>query len=337
MSVTHSGVGSWPGQDVAAAVRLTLGELPDGAYLPELPGRGPGSDMIGRALGALGALDGVGVDLQPSGWRLTEGTSLLQRRAYATLRDDLDLLEEQAQGFAGPLRVTLTGPLTLAGSVELPRGGAALGDSGATRDLRDALAEASARLVGEVARRVPGAQVGLQWDEPLLGAIRAGTVRTASGLRRLPAWGSQEVIGHLRPLVEQVVAAGVDPARTLVHSCARSIGISDLVAAGVGGVGLDVDMLGTADLDAIAGLLEVGRVLHLGVAPTAVADVLPTVDALARRALRVLRPLELGPVIADRVVLTPACGLAGWTVRPATALLRRLGSAAAIVDEELAR
>jgi len=334
MTVRHSGVGSWPGQDAAAAVRLTLGELPDGAYLPELPARGPGSDMIGRALGALAE---VGADLQPSGWRLTEGRSLLQRRAHATLRDDLDILEEQAQGFAGALRVTLTGPLTLAASVELPRGGAALGDPGATRDLRDALAEASAMLARDVARRVPGAVIGLQWDEPLLGAIRSGAVRTASGLRRLPAWGGQEVIGHLRPLADRVVAGGLDPARTLVHSCSPSIGIDDLVAAGIGGVGVDVDTLTATDLDAIAGLLEGGRALHLGVAPTAVADALPTVDALARRALRVLQPLELGPVIAERLVLTPACGLAGWTERPATVLLRRLGSAAAIVGEELAR
>ncbi len=334
MSVTHSGVGSWPGGDVAAAVRLTLGELPDGAYLPELPARGPGSDMIGRALGALA---GLGADLQPSGWRLVEGRSLAQRRAHATLRDDLDILEEQAQGFAGPLRVTLTGPLTLAAAVELPRGGAVLGDPGATRDLRDALGEASVDLVGDVVRRVPGAAVSVQWDEPLLGAVRAGTVRTASGLRFLPSWGSQEVIGHLRPLVDRVTASGVDPARTLVHSCARGIGIGDLVQAGVGGVGLDVDTLVRPDLDALAGLLDGGRTVHLGVAPTAVPDVVPTADALARRALRVLRPLELGPAIADRVVLTPACGLAGWTERPATALLRRLGAAAKIVDEELAR
>ncbi|MEA5154516.1 hypothetical protein [Raineyella sp.] len=334
MSVTHSGVGSWPGQDIAATVRLTLGELPDGAYLPELPARGPGTEMIGRTLGTLTEL---GADLQPSGWRLVEGRSLAQRRARAALRDDLDILAEQAQGFTGPLRVTLTGPLTLAAAVELPRGGAALGDAGATRDLRDALAEASVDLITDVTRVVPGAAVGLQWDEPLLGAVRAGTVRTASGLRRLPSWGSQEVIAHLRPLLDRVTAAGLDRARTLVHSCARGIGIDDLVAAGVGGVGIDIDTLTRPDLDALAGLLEGGRTVHLGVAPTTVPDVVPSADVLARRALRVLRPLELGPAIADRVVLTPACGLAGWTVRPATALLRRLGSAAAIVEEELAR
>ena len=334
MSVTHSGVGSWPGDDMAAAVRLTLGELPGTAYLPELPARGTGADMIGRTCGAITTL---GFDLQPQGWRLIEGNSLGQRRARSLLRQDLDVLEEESQGFEGSLRVTLTGPFTLAAGIERPRGGPVLGDAGATRDLRDALLEASVGLVALVRRRVPGAEVGIQWDEPMLGAVREGAVPTASGLRRHRAWGGQETAEHLSILVDGVVAHGTDRARTLVHFCARSVGIGDLGAAGIGGVGVDADLLERPDLDRIAALLEGGRVLHLGVAPTAEPDVLPTVDALARRALGVLRPLELGPSITDRVVLTPACGLAGWTVRPAMELLRRLGSAAAIVDEELAR
>lgn len=334
MSVRHSGVGSWPGTDIAAAVRLTLDELPGTAYLPELPSRGLGADMVGRTCGAL---RGLGFDLQPTGWRLLEGSSLAQRRAHAMLRDDLDVLEEQSQGYEGGLRVTLAGPFTLAAVVELPRGGPVLGDPGATRDLRDALVEASAALLGLVRRRVPGAEVGIQWDEPMLGAVREGAVPTASGLRRLPALGGHETAEHLKVLVDGVLAQGTERSRTLVHSCARNAGIGDLLAAGIGGVGLDVDMLATADLDSIAALLESGHMLHLGVAPTAVPDVLPTVDALVRRALDVLRPLELGPAIADRVMLTPACGLAGWSTRPAIELLRRLGQAARIVDEQLAR
>ena len=334
MNVGFSGVGSWPGADMAATIRLTLGELPGAAYLPELPVRGPGAAMVGRTCGAISSLS---FDLQPTGWRLVEGSSLAQRRARALLRDDLDLLEEHGQGFTGPLRLTLTGPLTLAALVELPRGGPTLADSGATRDLRDALLEASLELAAQVRRRLPGALVGVQWDEPMLGSIREGTVPTASGLRRLPAWGAQETAAHLEVLVDGVVADGVGRDRTLVHSCTRRLGIDALLAAGVGGIGVDVDQLESADLDRIAALLDAGRVLHLGVAPTHEPDVLPPVDSLARRALAVLQPLELGPAIADRVVLTPACGLAGWTVRTATELLRRLGAAAAIVEEELAR
>ncbi|MHB1475664.1 MAG: methionine synthase, partial [Dermatophilaceae bacterium] len=50
-----TGVGSWPDTDVRqalSAVRDLLSE--DGLpYLPELPARGPGADMIGRGAGVL--------------------------------------------------------------------------------------------------------------------------------------------------------------------------------------------------------------------------------------------------------------------------------------------
>ena len=62
-----TGIGSMPGDDIAEAVRIVLGELPDLPYLPELPARGAGATMIGRSL-ALVELD---ADLQPAGWRLT--------------------------------------------------------------------------------------------------------------------------------------------------------------------------------------------------------------------------------------------------------------------------
>ena len=67
-----SGVGSHPGDDQRAydeAVRLVLGELPELAYLPEVPGRGPTASMTGRAVAVLAEL---GADLQPAGWRLTD-------------------------------------------------------------------------------------------------------------------------------------------------------------------------------------------------------------------------------------------------------------------------
>ena len=61
-----SGVGSWPGTDVVDAVRTSFGELPEPhvPYLPELPGRGPGADLIGRAAALLVDMP---VDLQPVG------------------------------------------------------------------------------------------------------------------------------------------------------------------------------------------------------------------------------------------------------------------------------
>lgn len=328
----HTGVGSWPGVDMAAAVRLTLGELLDEAYLPELPARGPGAAIIGRTCGML---TGLSVDLQPQGWRLIEGTGLAQRRARRLLRDDLDLLEEHGQGYQGRLRVTLAGPLTLAASVELPRGGAALRDRGATRDLRDAQAEAAVWLAGEAARRLPAAEVLVQVDEPMLGAVRRGSVPTASGLNRLPAWDDQDVSAHLAPVRQRLAGAGLGAGRTLVHSCAPDPGVAAILAAGFDGVGLDAGLIDNPDEIGVA--LETGHVLHLGVAPTFPVDRVPRVDDLVRTALGVLRPLELGPAVTDRVVLAPACGLAGWRTGPATELLRRLGRAVPLIVEELSR
>mgnify|MGYP007121977724 CR=1 FL=1 len=91
-------MGSWPGTDVRetlGVVRDLLANPGDGAeglpYLPELPDRGPGADLVGRGLGMLVDLP---VDLQPSGWRLTDRPGHDQNRTGAFLREDLDELAE---------------------------------------------------------------------------------------------------------------------------------------------------------------------------------------------------------------------------------------------------
>jgi hypothetical protein len=137
-----TGVGSLPGTDPAEAVRIVVGELPDLPHLPELPERGAGASMTGRALAiAAGVGSGLGADLQPAGWRLT-GTApgLDQRRAQSLLAQDLDMLEEALQGYAGHLKLQVAGPWTLAATVERPRGDKVLADHGARRELAQALA-----------------------------------------------------------------------------------------------------------------------------------------------------------------------------------------------------
>jgi hypothetical protein len=37
-AIRSTGVGSWPGIDLAEALRITFAECPDLPYLPELPG-----------------------------------------------------------------------------------------------------------------------------------------------------------------------------------------------------------------------------------------------------------------------------------------------------------
>ena len=137
--------------------------------------------MIGRSTALLA---GLAVDLQPAGWRLTDGSGRDHRLAIATLRSDLDLLEEHAQGYLGPLKYSVAGPWTLAATMERPRGDRVLADSGARRDLAQSLAEGVAELAVEMRRRLPGTAPLVQLDEPLLPSRAGRPVPTASGFSR---------------------------------------------------------------------------------------------------------------------------------------------------------
>src|SRR5262245_64371455 len=185
-----TGVGSLPGTDIAEAVRLVVGELPDLPHLPALPERGATASLTGRALGLVADL---AADLQPAGWRLTgtgAGAGVDQRRARSLLAQDLDHLEEALQGFEGTLKVQVAGPWTLAATVERPRGDKVLADVGARRDLGQALADGVATHCADVRRRLGVEELILQIDEPALPAVLSGSVPTASGFHRHRAVGT---------------------------------------------------------------------------------------------------------------------------------------------------
>jgi methionine synthase II (cobalamin-independent) len=101
------------------------------------------------------------------------------------------MLEEQAQGYEGTLKLSVTGPWTLAATMERPRGDRVLADHGARRDLSQSLAEGTAQLIAELVRRLPDIEVLVQLDEPLLPAVLAGAIANASGLGRHRAEESQ--------------------------------------------------------------------------------------------------------------------------------------------------
>ena len=212
-----SGIGSWPGADVVETLRTTLGELPDPhvPYLPELPARGPGADMIGRAAALLVDMP---VDLQPVGWRLVDRPGRDLSRAQGWLRQDLDVLAELADGYAGPLKVQAAGPWTLAAGLYLPRLERAVVDPGACRDLVGSLAEGVARHVDEVRRLVPGAEVVVQLDEPSLPAVLTGALPTASGFGRLRGVEEPVVVAGIETVLE--AASGAGAVATVVHCCA---------------------------------------------------------------------------------------------------------------------
>ncbi len=301
-----SGVGSWPGttaEEYAEAVHVVLGELPDLPHLPELPGRGVHAGMIGRTLGTVAEL---GFDLQPAGWRLTDAPGVDHRRARALLAQDLDQLEEQAQDFHGVLKIQLAGPWTLAAGVEKPRGDKVLADHGARRELAQALAEGVAVHLADVRRRVDAERVVVQVDEPMLGMVLAGAVPTASGFGRHRVIHPPEISEALSWVLE---SAGTEP---WVHSCAPDTPWALLRGAGARGLSGDLAVLGADDLDAFAEALDAGERVALGVVPSVDPDVEPTEKAVTERVVRWLDVLGLDPDgVSDRVVLTPACGLAG--------------------------
>jgi methionine synthase II (cobalamin-independent) len=324
--VRSTGIGSWPGTDVADAVKIAFAEAPDLPYLPELPARGAYAGLVGRGTALLA---GLTVDLQPAGWRLADASSREHRLAISTLRSDLDQLEEQAQGYVGPLKYAVAGPWTLAASVERPRGDRVLADRGARRDLGQSLAEGVADLVGEMRRRLPEAVAVVQLDEPLLPAVLAGGVATASGLSRHRAVEPPEVSTTLRYLVERL-----PDTRVLVHCCAAGPPLALLQTAGVAGVLLDADQLDAHTQDAVGVALEAGLEIGLGALPTTGPPC--SADQVARRALTVLRDLGVEPTRSGQLILTPACGLAGATSAYAVRALRTVYTAAGIVTEQLA-
>ncbi|MBA2464939.1 MAG: methionine synthase, partial [Nocardioidaceae bacterium] len=260
-----SGVGSMPGTEYAEAVRLVLGELRDLPHLPELPARGPHADLTGRALAVLADLD---TDLQPAGWRLTGSTGspgLDLRRARSLLAQDLDVVEELTQGYTGPFKIQVAGPWTLAATVEKPRGDKVLSDYGARRELAEALAEGLRHHVADVRRRIPGAELTVQIDEPGLPAVLAGEVPTVSGFHRHRHVDDPAASPALEWVLAAIASSG---ARSIVHCCASEVPVDLLVGAGTDGVSVDLDVLAPAAFDSVAALLDIGAPVHLGVVPS---------------------------------------------------------------------
>jgi len=323
-----TGIGSLPGTDIAEAVRTVLGELPDLPHLPELPARGPGADMIGR--GAAFLVD-LPVDLQPSGWRLVDRPGRDLRRARDLLDRDLDTLAELAGEYEGPLKVQAAGPWTLAANLELHHGDKVLADPGAARDLAASVAEGLARHVADVRRRVPGATVLLQLDEPSLPAVLAAKVRTASGFGTLRSVAP--------PTAESALAAVVDAtgAPVVVHSCAPGTPYQLLRRAGVAAASVDLTQLAlddAAELDVLGAALDAGLALWPGVVPGTDAELSDAGGTVAP--VRTLwSRLGFDPGQLPRtVVVTPECGLAGASPAYARAALARCQEAARTLVED---
>lgn len=308
-----TGIGSLPGTDIAEAQRIVLGELPDLPHLPELPARGPGADIVGRTAGLL---VGLPVELYAGRWRIAPRPGRDLRRARDLMERDLDQLAEQAEEYAGPVKVQAAGPFTLAAALELPIGGRMLRDPGAVRDLAGSLGDGLRGHVEAVARRLPRASVLLQLDEPSLPTVLAGRVPTESGFGTHRPVETEVARALLRDVIE---AAGV-PA--LVHCCAPDTPLELIRSAGAVGVALDLSLV--TDLDPLGEAIDAGLGLLAGAAPTLPppSGRAPTSAEVADRVRGVWDRLGFPRRrLAEQVVVTPACGLAGATPAYARAVL----------------
>ncbi|GAA0417790.1 methionine synthase [Acrocarpospora corrugata] len=318
-----TGVGSHPGEDGRPPLKTVFDELPV-PYLPELPGRGVGADLIGRTASLLVELP---VEVQPSGWRFSDRPGRDFKRARDHLLRDLDLLEEESQGYAGAFKIQICGPWTLAGAIELRYGDKTLADKGAVRDLVDSLADGLAAHVADVRKRVPGAELIVQIDEPGLPGVLAGMVPTASGFGRIAAVEAQVAAERLG----RVLSVADFP---IVHCCAPQVPFSVLGTAGARGISLDASLLRRADEDHIGEAIEAGTAFLLGVVP-GVDSRLPAPNVAAKPAVELWRRLGFRPEdLARQVVLTPRCGLAGASPGYAKAALIRCREAARVLRED---
>ncbi|MDV3131190.1 methionine synthase [Mycobacterium sp. 29Ha] len=304
-----TGIGSWPGTSPRQAAEIVVGELHTLPHLVELPDRGVGADIIGRA-GAL--LVDIGIDTVPRGYRIAPGRSSVVRRAVSLLNEDLDALEEawENAGLRGGNRIVkiqAPGPITLAAQLELSGGHRAITDAGAVRDLAASLGEGVAQHRAEVARRLDTTVV-VQFDEPLLPAALLGRLTGVTSLSPVHPVDEPIAIG----LIDDCIAT--TGAEVVLHSCAADLPWKLLQRSAVHAVSVDASTLSAGDLDGIGEFVESGRTVLLGAVPSTAPAARPTIEEIARAAVTVTDRLGFPrSVLRERIGATPACGLAGAT------------------------
>jgi methionine synthase II (cobalamin-independent) len=309
-----TGLGSLPGTDRREAARTVVGELPDFPHLPELPARGVGADVIGRA---------------------------------AALLVDLAFDEALGETGAAPRRVKtqVAGPWTLAAGVELRSGNRVLTDTGAVAEFTESLAEGLRGHITDLGRRT-GAGVVVQIDEPTLPAVLAGSLPTPSGFGTVRAVSGAEARTGLATLVAAARDAGA--VGVVVHCCHPTPPLALLGATGADAVAVDLTALvrstgdgpqrsstiSSAVLDALGELWDGGIELWLGLVPSTDPAARPELEALARPSLELADRLGFDRErLADRAVVTPTCGLAGASPAWArTAMARSVELARALAD-----
>lgn len=199
--VRASGLGDFPGDDLAEAMSRVEGELgsPHLPFLPHLPALGWKSTPLARTLAVC---EGLAFDGASFGWRMVHSGGRGAREsalAQDHLLSDINLLADRVgaqkkrfgsgQNTAAVYKIQLVGPLTLAASIYLPGGERAISDAGASRDLLESFLEGLERWVDSLreALQAPRALIAVQLDESEFQRLMEGSIPTVSGFRSLSA------------------------------------------------------------------------------------------------------------------------------------------------------
>lgn len=300
-----TGVGSVPHSEPDEAVAWVLERFPELPAAPTRPRVEPVESMLAQAAWGVAGVK-VGVDgrltVDPDALDVDEplGDPCANGRPFATMRSFWQAIE----GRTGPVKVQVTGPVTL---------GLALRAAGAPDDVAFEVAgrAAAARarsLVARTRQAAPLAPVLAMVDEPgLVGGFRQGFP--------LPPDQVIDLVSGTLAAVEAHAIAGL-------HCC----GPADwraLLQAGPRLLSLPVDDAVAASAGALGTFLEQGGWIAWGAVPTG-----GPLGESAARLWRVLSGLwcELVQAGCDPVqlrrqaIITPVCGLAHHTVEQADAM-----------------
>ena len=328
---TATGIGSWPGTSARQAAEVVVGELGSAlAHIVELPVRGVGADPIGRA-GAL--LIDVPIDTGPRGYRLVPRPGAVTRRAASLLGEDVDALEEAwekagLRGSGRPVKVQAPGPVTLAAELELANGHRAITDAGATRDLAASLAEGVAAHRDRLARRLD-TTVLVQLDEPALADAVAGRLTGVTGVTPVPAVEEASAVALLDGCA---AAISPDGPGVLVHLRAAELPWSVLQRSAIAAASIDATALTDIDYDGIGEFVDSGRTVVLGLLPATAPSRAPSAEQIAAAAAGITDRIGFPrAVLADRIGVSPAGGLAGATLGWARTAVGLVQQAAAML------
>lgn len=278
--------------------------------------------MVGRTISLLSAISSdLSVETTTTGWRLAKSRGRDMRRADSYLDEDLDVAEECFDNFVGDYKVQLVGPWTLAASVETASGDKLLTDAGLCREVSEVLSHAVGQHILQASRRVPGASIVLQIDEPSLPFVLQGGIKTQSG------WGKYAPIEpHVVSASLEAVAAATD-GLSLLHCCASDVPFELVRRAGFEAVSIDVSLFGDELFDIIGQAHDLGQRVFLGMNPSSLDAGVAYLSHLARRIG--LSAQEL----ANTIALSPPCGLVSATMSDARERIERLTAVSVAFQE----